>query len=213
MGFVSIAIDGPVGSGKSSLSKTVAKELGYTHVDTGAIYRHVGLIAMRNGADTKDAKAVEAILPLVSMDEDVSAFIRTQEAGMAASNVSAHPCVRAFLLQRQRDLAAGRNVIMDGRDIGTVVLPDATVKLFLTAAPEDRARRRYEEHLQKGEQADFQEVLSALIKRDEQDSNRPIAPLRPAEDAIILDTTGNTFEQSVNLILTTIREKLCCIEC
>ena len=155
--MISVAIDGPSGAGKSTLAKRLAKEMGFVYVDTGAMYRSIGLYALRAGKDPKDAAAVEALLPRITLTlaivdgaqhiylngEDVSTAIRAEEVGMAASAVSGHPAVRAFLLQQQRDLAAARNVLMDGRDIGTVVLPNATVKVFLTAAPEARARRRY----------------------------------------------------------------------
>ena len=220
--WFAVAIDGPVGSGKSSISKRAARDLGFTHVDTGAIYRCVGLYALQNGINPADAAAVEAALPLIVLDmdicgenqrmllngEDVTGDIRRHEVSRAASDVSAHPAVRAFLLERQRGLAEGRNVVMDGRDIGTVVLPNASLKLYLTASPEERARRRHQELCEQGQAVGYAEVLESLLSRDHNDMNRPVAPLRPADDAVILDTTGNTWEESVALVENIIRERL-----
>ncbi len=220
--MVSIAIDGPSGAGKSTLSRKIAQKLGYIYVDTGAMYRTIGLAALRKGVDTKCMEDVQAILPDIKIDlryvggeqkmflneEDVSASIRTQEVSMAASNVSAHGCVRSFLLDAQRELAQNSNVLMDGRDIGTVVLPNAQIKIFLTASAHDRATRRYDELIARGQSAVFEDVLREVNERDENDSNRAIAPLRAADDAIVADTTGNTFEQSFEQLLTTIEEKL-----
>ena len=218
----SVAIDGPVGSGKSSLSRRAARDFGFIHVDTGAIYRCIGLYVLRRGIEPTDSEAVSAALPDIAIDvriangeqtllldgEDVTREIRQNDVSRYASDVSAHSAVRAFLLERQRALARGRDVVMDGRDIGTVVLPDASLKLYLTAAPEDRARRRYEELRSLGQSVSYEETLRALLLRDENDMNRPVAPLRPAEDAIILDTTGNTWEQSLLLLENIMREKL-----
>ena len=218
--MISVAIDGPSGAGKSSLAKRLAADLGFVYVDTGAMYRAIGLYAVRQGADLHDADAVAALLPQIRLDirleggaqhvylngEDVSAAIRAEEIGMAASAVSAHGPVRAFLLETQRSLAAGQNVLMDGRDIGTVVLPNATVKIFLTASAEARARRRCKELQEKGQPADYATVLADIRQRDEQDTHRAIAPLRQAADAIRIDTSEIDFEQSVALLKRTIQE-------
>ena len=220
--MISVAIDGPSGAGKSTLARRLAADLGYVYVDTGAMYRAIGLYASRQGADLHDEAAVAALLPQIRLDirlvdgtqhvylngEDVSEAIRAEAIGMAASAVSAHGAVRAFLLETQRSLAAGQNVLMDGRDIGTVVLPHATVKIFLTASPEARARRRCLELRQKGKDADYETVLVDIRRRDEQDTNRPIAPLRQAEDAIRIDTSEIDFDQSFELLKRTIREHL-----
>ena len=218
--MISVAIDGPSGAGKSSLAKRLAADLGFVYVDTGAMYRAIGLYAVRQGADLHDADAVAALLPQIRLDirlqggaqhvylngEDVSAAIRAEQIGMAASAVSAHGPVRAFLLETQRSLAAGQNVLMDGRDIGTVVLPNATVKIFLTASAEARARRRCKELQEKGQPADYATVLADIRQRDEQDTHRAIAPLRQAADAIRIDTSEIDFEQSVALLKRTIQE-------
>ena len=223
MSFYSIAIDGPSGAGKSTLAKMIAAELNFLYVDTGAIYRTVGLYAKKNNVDPHDGPAVTALLDTIEIDmnygedglqcmylngEDVTTDIRQHEISAYASAVSAIPEVRAFLLEMQRSFARTNNVVMDGRDIGTVVLPDAQLKIFLTADPEDRARRRYEELLQRGQQADYETVLKDLIQRDYNDSHRASAPLRQAEDAVLLDTTGNTLQQSEELLLNTAKEHL-----
>lgn len=219
---VNIAIDGPAGAGKSSVAKLVSKKLGYIYVDTGALYRTVGLYSIRKGIDTRDAEAVTATLKDIEVKlgfvdgaqhvflngEDVSEAIRTPEASMGASNVSAIPAVRTFLFDLQRDIAKENNCIMDGRDIGTVVLPDAQIKIFLTASPEARAERRYKELIEKGEKVDFQDVLDDINKRDYQDSHREIAPLKQAEDAILVDNSGCNLEEGAQLILDVISEKL-----
>ena len=218
--MISVAIDGPSGAGKSSLAKRLAADRGFVYVDTGAMYRAIGLYAVRQGADLHDAAAVAALLPQIRLDirleggaqhvylngEDVSTAIRAEQIGMAASAVSAHGPVRDFLLETQRSLAAGQNVLMDGRDIGTVVLPNATVKIFLTASAEARARRRCKELQEKGQPADYATVLADIRQRDEQDTHRAIAPLRQAADAIRIDTSEIDFEQSVALLKRTIRE-------
>ena len=219
----SVAIDGPSGAGKSTIARSVAQELGFLYVDTGAIYRTVGYFAFCKKVDPQDAEAVVALLPEIKIEmgygedglqrmrlngEDVTDQIRLPEISMYASHVSAIPQVRAFLMDMQRDTAQKQSVIMDGRDIGTVVLPDADVKIFLTASAEDRAQRRYEELIARGTPKDYEEVLRDIQQRDYNDSNRAAAPLRPAEDAIHLDTTGNTFEQSKTLILETIKEHI-----
>ena len=219
----SIAIDGPGGAGKSTLAKAVAKKLNILHVDTGAIYRTIGYAAFSRGLDAKDESQIAPLLKEIQIDmafdensgqkmlldgKDVSTEIRLPEISMYASNVSALPCVRAYLLEMQRDIARKRSVIMDGRDIGTVVLPRADVKIFLTASPEERARRRFEELQAKGDKSSYAQVLDEMKKRDKQDSERDIAPLRPARDAVKLDTSGNTIEQSVQEILEIVRRKL-----
>ena len=220
--MVSVAIDGPSGAGKSSMAKRLAAELGYTYVDTGAMYRSVGLYALRAGKDPADNAAVEALLPQIHLDillkdgtqhvllngEDVSSAIRAEEVGMAASAVGANPAVRAFLLDTQRNLAKSRDVLMDGRDIGTVVLPDATVKIFLTASPEARAQRRFAELQAKGEQADFETVLADIRRRDDQDTHRATAPLRRADDAVLVDTSELDIAQSFALLKQTILDHI-----
>lgn len=220
--MTSIAIDGPGGAGKSTLSRAIAKNLGFVYVDTGALYRAVGLYLLRRGVSAEETEKVREELKSLSVDlrftdgeqrvllngEDVSELIRTPEVSMMASAASALPDVRKFLFEQQRALAREHNVVMDGRDIGTVVLPDAQVKLFLTASPEDRARRRYEELLSRGAAVGYEEVLADLKQRDENDSSRAVAPLKPAEDALIVDTTGNTLEQSLELLLKIVKERL-----
>ena len=219
--MISVAIDGPAGAGKSTLSRKVAAELGFIYVDTGALYRAVGLKFIGKGADTELKVDIEGILAETKVDirfvdgeqrvfldgEDVSDKIRTPEVSMMASAVSAKPPVRAYLLEMQRKLARENNVIMDGRDIGTVVLPNATVKIFLTASAEDRSRRRYEELKLKNQDVTYKEVYDDMVKRDYNDSHRDIAPLKPAEDSVIADTTGFEFEESLALLLSIIREK------
>lgn len=223
MSYKSIALDGPSGAGKSTLARKLAGALGYLYVDTGAIYRTVGLACARAGADLADPAAVTALLPGLSIDlrhggdgvqrmyldgEDVSEAIRRPEVSEYASLVSAIPEVRAFLMEMQRALARRQDVVMDGRDIGTAVLPAADVKIFLTASAEDRARRRYEELLQRGNDTDYGTVLRDIVARDARDTGRAAAPLRRAEDAVLVDTTGNTLEQSFEVLLRTIKEKL-----
>ena len=220
--MVSIAIDGPSGAGKSTLAKRLAKELGYIYVDTGAMYRSIGLYALRRGVDPKNADAVQALLPGIELGiqlqdgaqhvylngEDVSTDIRAEAVGMAASAVSAHPAVRAFLLDTQRNLAKGQNILMDGRDIGTVVLPDATVKIFLTASPEARAERRRKELEEKGQPADFATVLADIQQRDYQDTHRAVAPLKQAQDAVLVDSSDIDFEQTFALLKKNILERI-----
>ena len=220
--MVSVAIDGPAGAGKSTLARRLAAELGYIYVDTGAMFRTIGLYALRAGKDPKDNEAVNALLPEISLKfafiegeqhiylngEDVSTAIRTGEVGMAASAVGANPEVRAFLLGMQRDMAKTQGVLMDGRDIGTVVLPDATVKIFLTASPEARATRRWKEYQQKGVEVSYEEVLADVRQRDYQDTHRAAAPLRQADDAQLLDTSEMNFEQSLEAMKKMIVEKV-----
>lgn len=214
-GFFSIAIDGPSGAGKSSLARKLAEAFRFIYVDTGAIYRTVGLAAYRAGIDRKDEQAVKSLLPKIKIElgyneageqrmyldgEDVSAEIRRPEISICASDVSSLPAVRAYLLEMQRELARRNNVIMDGRDIGTVVLPEAELKIFLTADSRARAQRRLLELKAKGIEADFEDVLRDIEYRDRQDSSRAAAPLRAAEDALVVDTSEIDFEQSFRLL-------------
>ena len=219
----SIAIDGPSGAGKSTLAKALAEALGFLYVDTGAIYRTVGLRAFRAGADPSDPAAVVPLLEGLDIGmrhagdglqrmylngEDVTEAIRRHEISAYASAVSAIPAVRAFLLEQQRALAREHDVVMDGRDIGTVVLPEADVKIFLTAAPEVRARRRWLELKQRGQETGFDTVLRDVLARDEQDTHRAAAPLRRAEDAVLADTTDKDLEQSLALLTQIAKERL-----
>ena len=220
--MISIAIDGPSGAGKSTISRAAAKLFGFIYVDTGAIYRTIGLAAKLRGIDVSDNDTVISMLPELRIElryndsgeqcmlldgADVSRDIRLPEVSMLASKVSAIPEVREYLVDMQRKMAELHDVIMDGRDIGTVILPNADLKIFLTAGAEDRARRRYEELLQKGVETTFESVLDDLIKRDEQDTMRAAAPLKAADDAVILDTSGNTLEKSVSEVCRLISEK------
>ena len=219
----SIAIDGPGGAGKSSLAKAVAKKLSILHVDTGAIYRTIGYAAFARGLNAKDESQIAPLLKTIRIDmafdeagrqkmlldgKDVSREIRLPEISMYASNVSALPCVRAYLLEMQRDIARKRSVIMDGRDIGTVVLPDADLKIYLTASAEERARRRCLELSERGTPEPYEAVLREINERDEQDMHRAIAPLREAADAIRLDTSALNFDESEQTLLKLIQEKL-----
>ena len=220
--MVSIAIDGPGGAGKSTIAKTLAKKLGYIYVDTGALYRAIGLYMLNSGADTKDKSAVVPKLAEINVElkyidgaqkvilcgNDVSTEIRKPEVSMAASDVSAIVDVRAFLLELQREMARKNNVIMDGRDIGTVVLPNAEIKIFLTASAEERAQRRYKELIEKGVEVEYETVLKELNERDYQDSHREIAPLKPADDAQMIDTTGYNLEQSVDILAKFVTKRL-----
>lgn len=219
--MISIAIDGPAGAGKSSICRRLAEELHFLHVDTGAIYRAVGLYMLRRHKNPADPAEVLPLLPQVKIDlkfvegeqrillngEDVSEAIRLPEASAAASAVSALPEVRAYLLEQQRSLARQHDVIMDGRDIGTVVLPHATIKIYLTAAPEERARRRWLQQRSKGIGESYEEVLAAVKKRDYDDSHRAAAPLCRAEDAWLCDSTHLDFEETVAAMLAYIRQK------
>lgn len=223
MKTISIAIDGPSGAGKSTLARSMAGKLGYLYVDTGAIYRTIGVYVLRKGIDPKDEAAVTAVLPEIHVnlsygedglqhmflnDEDVTTAIRLPEISMYASAVSAHPTVRTFLLEMQRQLARENNVIMDGRDIGTVVLPDADVKVFLTATAQERARRRALELEQRGTPEPYEKVLKDIEERDWNDSHRATAPLRQANDAVLLDTTELNFEESEKAMLAIIKERV-----
>ena len=219
---IAVAIDGPVGAGKSSIARQAAKKLDFIYVDTGAMYRGIGLYTVRKGVGTKDTGAVISLLPEIELDikiidgtqrvflngEDVSEDIRLPEISMAASDVSAIPEVRAFLLDLQRGFAKTNNVIMDGRDIGTVILPDAEVKIYLTADAEVRAKRRYLELQQKGIDQPYDEVLREMEDRDYRDSHRAVAPLKPAEDSVLLDTSELDLAQSIEAVVVTIRKKI-----
>ena len=219
--MIRIAIDGPGGAGKSTVAKSVAKELGIIYVDTGALYRTIGLYMMNNGIDPKDAPNVAAALPNFKLElkfvdgkqtvlldgEDVGDRIRTPEASMAASAVSAIKEVREYLLETQRSIAAKNSVIMDGRDIGTVILPDAEVKIFLTASPEARAKRRHKELLAKGQNVSYEQVYTEMVERDKNDSTRDIAPCVQAEDAVLLDNSNLDFEGTVNAVLEIVKKK------
>lgn len=216
--MVAVAIDGPAGAGKSTLARRLAKHKGFIYVDTGALYRAIGLKMLRNNISCDDLKAVEQLLATTELDirfidgeqvvmldnENVNGLIRTPEVSMMASDCSALPAVRAFLLDMQRNLAKRNSVVMDGRDIGTVVLPDAKVKIFLTASPLARAKRRFNELVEKGIKAELEEVLKDIEQRDYNDSHRAIAPLKQAEDATLVDTTELDLEQSFNLLLKTV---------
>lgn len=220
--MINIAIDGPSGAGKSTLAKAIAAKLGYIYVDTGALYRAIGLYTKEQGVDPADADKVIALIPQIKLElqyndagqivllcgQDVSLDIRMPEISMYASAVSKIPAVRDFLLDLQRTMAKEHNVIMDGRDIGTVILPDADVKIFLTASAEGRARRRHKELLEKGVETTYEEVLSDMKARDEQDSTREVAPAVPAEDAILFDNTEYDREESLEKALEIINAKV-----
>ena len=217
---ISIALDGPAGAGKSTIAKAVAKKLSFIYVDTGALYRAIGFYAIKNKISSEneiisslkkikvDLKFENNLQKVFLCDEDISEEIRTPEVSMMASKISAIPAVREFLFDLQQDLAKKNNVIMDGRDIGTVILPEANVKIFLTASSEKIAERRYKELIEKGLQVDYDDILKDIIKRDYDDSNRKIAPLKAAADAIFVDTSAYNLEESINLILTIINNKL-----
>ena len=222
MAPIAVALDGPSGAGKSTIARQAAQRLSFVYVDTGALYRAVGWYVIGKGADPADAAAVAPLLAGLRIrfgyvdgvqhvyvnGQDVGDAIRTPEMSMAASAVSALPAVRAFLLECQRQAARENNVIMDGRDIGTVVLPHAAVKIFLTAAVEVRARRRLLELQEKGTDVTYEQVLEDMRRRDENDTNRAIAPLRQAADAVLLDTADLTLEQSVDAVVEIIRRAM-----
>lgn len=219
----SVAIDGPSGAGKSTIAKAVAERFGFIYVDTGAIYRTVGLAVSRAGIDPQDTDAVVGLLPALDIalrhgedglqhmflnGEDVSGFIRTPEISMYASKVSALPPVRAFLMEMQRSMARRTSVIMDGRDIGTVVLPDAALKIFLTASAEARAERRYKELLEKGQSVSYDDVLCDMAERDKKDTTRAAAPLRAADDAVLLDTSALSLAESIDAVAALVEKGL-----
>jgi len=220
--MISIAIDGPSGAGKSSISKSVADKLGFIHVDTGALYRSLAYTVLKKGVSADDEISLKNLLKTTKVTieyvdgvqkvfvnaEDVSDKIRSEEVSMMSSNISKKPIIREFLLDLQRQLAQENNVIMDGRDIGTVVLPNADVKIFLTASPEKRAERRFKQILEKGEKKEYNSILKDIIQRDYQDSHREIAPLKPAEDSVFVDTSDLTFEESVLKITEVIGAKI-----
>lgn len=221
--MLSIAIDGPAGAGKSTLAKRLAESIGFLYVDTGAIYRSVGLFVHKQNKNCERAQEVISVLPdlelaivheadglqhMLMNGEDVTFQIRQNEVSRLASLVSRIPEVRAFLLKTQRNMAKQHSVVMDGRDIGTVILPDAALKIFLTASVEERAKRRHAELLQKGSQVSFEQICSEISNRDEQDSNRTIAPLKAAEDAIIVDTSKLDLEESYRALRGLVEEKL-----
>ena len=220
---VSVAVDGPSGAGKSTLSKAIARNFNFIYVDTGAIYRTVGLYCVRNGISCKDEDSVKETYPNIKIEieyddtglqqmilngENVTDDIRKPEISIAASDVSAHPSCRAFLLEMQRKFANDYNVIMDGRDIGTVVLPDADVKIFLTASSSVRAQRRLAELKAKGIDTSFEDVLKDIEYRDYQDSHRDVAPLKKAEDAIEFDTSNGSFDENLDMLCSIIADKL-----
>lgn len=219
---IAVAIDGPSGAGKSTMAKLLARELSFVYVDTGALYRAIGYAVLRRGLDPHNPAEVESLLPELTVrlayedggqqvlvnGENVTDRIRTPEVSMAASAVSALPAVRSFLFQLQQDIAAQNNVIMDGRDIGTVVLPQAKLKIFLTASAEDRAARRFAELREKGVDTTYESVLADMKKRDYDDEHRAAAPLKAAPDAVRLDTTGNTLEETVTLLRAMVEERL-----
>ena len=220
--YMKIALDGPSGAGKSTVAKALAKRLGVIYVDTGALYRTIGLFVKENGVDKNDTKGVVALLPKINLNMEftngeqiitlngkrVGDEIRTGEIAMYASAVSAIPDVRAFLLNTQRDIAARNSVVMDGRDIGTVILPDAEVKVFMVASPEARAKRRYLELTAKGENCTLESVLSDIIERDKNDSTRKTAPCVPASDAVIFDNSDYDVEGSVDEVVKIIKSKV-----
>lgn len=222
--FISVAVDGPAGAGKSTIARRAAKELGFVYVDTGAIYRTVAFAALERGVDMADGVAIAALLPFLKVEmrwdadgaqhmllsgRDVTALIRTPEVSASASKVAAVPAVREFLIDMQRNAALSNSVIMDGRDIGTVVLPDARVKIFLTASAEVRAKRRWLELREKHSADTYEQVLAEIRQRDERDSNRAVAPLKAASDAVLLDTSELTAEESVAALLAIVRQRAC----
>lgn len=219
---IAVAIDGPAGAGKSTIARAAAAQLGFVYVDTGALYRTIGLAVCRRGIDGTDVPGILTTLPEIQVGltyqdgaqhvlldgEDVSDAIRTPQVSTYASQVSSVPEVRAYLLDLQRDLARCQSVIMDGRDIGTVILPDATVKIFLTASPEKRAARRCAELREKGQDVTVEGILADMERRDALDASRAVAPLKQAEDAVLVDTSDLTLEQSIEAVLTVIRDKM-----
>lgn len=220
--MISIAIDGPSGSGKSSISKVLAKKLGFISLDTGALYRTIAYFLKNRNVNYKDENSVTQNLQYINMnlrylnssqrvflnDKDVTNDIRSEEISMISSHISAMPCVRNYLLEFQRNMAKKHNIIMDGRDIGTVILPDADVKIFLTASPEVRAKRRYLQLIESGEKAEYNAIVADVIKRDFNDTHRKISPLKQANDAIFFDSSEYDFEQTVDNLLKIIKERI-----
>ena len=218
---LNVGIDGPVGAGKSTVADAVAARLGILHLDTGAMYRALGLTAIRRKTDVQDEQAIVSLCKSLRFSvsheqdgqhtfvegEDVTGLIRTQEVGMAASTVSRYAEVRREMVRLQQKLASETDMLLDGRDICTTVLPDATAKIYLTASAEERARRRFLELQKKGSPETFEQVLEEVKKRDEQDMNRPVEPLRQAEDAVLVDSTNLTFDEVVDAILAIVEEK------
>ena len=219
--MINIAIDGPAGAGKSTIAKAVAKRLGMIYLDTGAMYRSVAYYVLEHGADVNDERAVEALLPGIEMDiryengmqqiyvsgKNVTPYLREPHMSKAASDVSALPCVRYKMVELQREFAASHDVVLDGRDIGTFVLPDANCKFFMTASPEERAKRRFKELTEKGSVCTFEDVLADINKRDYNDSHRAVAPLKQAEDAVRIDTTDMSIEQVTECVERIVKEK------
>ena len=222
---IAVAIDGPAGAGKSTIARILANQLQYVYVDTGALYRTVGCYVLENGIKAEETDKVVTLLDdlkvtiafvdgeqhVFANGTDVTGKIRTPEVSMAASTVSAIPAVRQFLFDLQQNMAKTNNVIMDGRDIGTVVLPWAQIKIFLTASPEARAKRRYLELIEKGQTVTYEDVLEDMKQRDYNDSHRAVAPLKPADDAIFVDTSDNSLEESVEIMKTIVKERLECL--
>ncbi len=221
--MIAVAIDGPAGAGKSTIAKTIAKELAYIYVDTGALYRATALNALQNDIAPSEEEKITAMLKNTCIElrfidgvqrvflngKDVSESIRTSEVSMTASKIAALPIVRSFLLDLQRDIAKKNNVLMDGRDIGTVVLPNAQVKIFLTASAECRAKRRYHDYLEAGNTSEsYETILQDILQRDYQDSHRAVAPLKQADDAIMVDTSDDTLKESVEKIIAIIQGKI-----
>lgn len=220
--MINVAIDGPSGAGKSSISREVARRLGFIYVDTGAMYRAAAVFIMQRRIDPDDAQKIGSVLPMMDIElryedgeqkiylcgENVSRVIRTREVTRCVPIVSAHPKLRQYLSDMQQEIAQNNNIIMDGRDIGTVVLPNADVKIFLTASPEVRAKRRYNEMLENGMNATYDDVLADIIERDYYDEHKPISPLRPARDSILIDTSEIDYEHSVQLVIDTIKNRV-----
>lgn len=220
--MISVAIDGPAGAGKSTIARLASERLGYIYVDTGALYRSIAYFVISNNGDLDNSESIASFLPKIQVeikfidgvqhvfvnDEDVSNKIRTEAVSTGASKVSAVPKVREFLLELQRDFAKKYNVVMDGRDIGTVVLPDADVKIFLTASAEVRAERRYKEQVERGLKVNFDDILTDIKERDYRDENREIAPLKCADDGVYLDSSNQTIEENIQAVIDIINEKI-----
>lgn len=220
--MISVAIDGPAGAGKSTIARLASERLGYIYVDTGALYRSIAYFVISNNGDLDNSESIASFLPKIQVeikfidgvqrvfvnDEDVSDKIRTEAVSTGASKVSAVPKVREFLLELQRDFAKKYNVVMDGRDIGTVVLPDADVKIFLTASAEVRAERRYKEQVERGLKVNFDDILADIKERDYRDENREIAPLKCADDGVYLDSSNQTIEENIQAVIDIINEKI-----